>query len=373
MIRRRAELRMRSARIRIMATLRYFTKHPPDSVSMVTADYLTALAEHRGRQTLFTRQSPARLKTLREHALIESAVSSNRIEGVEIDRDRAAPLILHRARTRNRPEEEVRGYRDALDLIHAQGARLPVREETILRLHAMVRGDIGDAGRYKERTDPIIETQPDGRSRVRFTPVAAGDTPAAMRELIQQWDFCMAERPAPVPVVLAAFNLDFLCIHPFRDGNGRVSRLLLLLMCYHAGFEFGRYVSIEKLIERNKERYYETLEISSRGWHRGENNAWPYINFILYTLKTACRDFEERFESADLPRGEKSRVVRSAVTESGREFRISDIEGACPGVSRDLVRRVLRELRAEGRIECSGRGRSAIWRKVGGPKRGNKP
>jgi Fic family protein len=209
---------------------------------------------------------------LREHALIESAVSSNRIEGVEVEQARIGTLVFGKPLLRDRDEEEVRGYRDALQLIHEQGTKLPVSEETILKLHRLTRGEIWDAGQYKEKDSDIIEKYPDGRERVRFKTVSAAETAGCMQELIERWHDCVREHWVHPLIALAAFNLDFLCIHPFRDGNGRVSRLLLLLQCYHLGYEVGRYISLERIIEQNKERYYETLEQSSQGWHEGKHD-----------------------------------------------------------------------------------------------------
>lgn len=260
--------------------------------------YLADLGEARGKQELFTRQSPQRLKALREHALIESAVSSNRIEGVTIEQSRVKAVVLGKSLLRDRDEEEIRGYRDALDLIHDQHTKLSISEKTILQLHRLSRANIGDAGQYKKKDSDIIEKLPDGRVRVRFKTVSARKTPAAMRALINAWEDSIDEREIHPAIAMAAMNLDFLCIHPFRDGNGRVSRLLLLLQCYHLGYEIGRYISLERAIEENKDRYYETLEQSSQGWHDGKHDPWPYINYVLYILKTAYREFEKRVGSS---------------------------------------------------------------------------
>ena len=227
-----------------------------------TSWYLADLGEFRGKQALYTRQSPQRLKTLREHALIESSVSSNRIEGVVVETKRVRELVLGRPLLRDRDEEEVRGYRDALQRIHEEGASLPVTEKTVRELHRLARGEIWDAGKYKEKDSDIIERSPDGTERIRFQTVPAKATPRAMKELLHDWNATLKEKKIHPLIALAAFNLDFLCIHPFRDGNGRVSRLLLLLQCYHLGYEVGRYISLERLIEQNKDRYYETLEHS---------------------------------------------------------------------------------------------------------------
>ncbi|MFB0515307.1 MAG: Fic family protein [Candidatus Neomarinimicrobiota bacterium] len=346
-----------------MMTLRLFSREI-EAIPAATSWYLADLGEARGKQELFTRQSPQRLKALREHALIESAISSNRIEGVEVDQSRIATIVFGKPLLRDRDEEEVGGYRRALTLIHEQGARLPVSEETLLRLHRLTRGEIRDAGQYKEKVSDIIEKYPDGRSRVRFKTVPAGDTPAYIRELVELYGDGIKERKIPPAVLLAAFNLDFLCIHPFRDGNGRVSRLLLLLQCYHLGFEVGRYISLERLIEQNKERYYETLEQSSHGWHEGEHDPWPYINYILFIIKTAYREFEVRLGQLGTPRGEKTALVLRAIDRAPGPFRIAELQNECPNVSMDLIRRVLKKLRAENQLECLSRGQKAQWRKT---------
>ena len=329
-----------------------------------TSWYLADLGEFRGKQELYTQQSPQRLKTLREHALIESAVSSNRIEGVSVDPSRVRDvLVAPKPLFRDRDEEEVRGYRDALKLLHEDAARMPVSETTICTLHRLARGQIWDAGQYKEKDGDIIERYPDGRERVRFHPVPAAGTPSAMAGLVDDWQHCLDERWVHPLIAMAAFNLDFLCIHPFRDGNGRVSRLALLLQCYQLGYEVGRYISLERLIEENKDRYYETLEQSSQGWHEGKHDPWPYINYLLSILKMAYREFAERVGEVKAPRGSKTDLVLAAIDRFAGEFTMSQLEQTCPGVSRDMIRRVLRERQSANVIECQGRGPAARWKK----------
>lgn len=345
-----------------MMTLRQLAAEPP-TLPTQTTWYLTDLAEARGKQELFTRQSPQKLKVLREHALIESAVSSNRIEGVEVDQSRVATLLFGKPALRDRDEEEVRGYRDALKLIHESGAHLRISEATIKTLHKLSRGRIWDAGAYKEKDVDIIQTYPDGRSRIRFKSLSPKETPRTMAKTIDLWQQGMREQWVPPLVLAAALNLDFLCIHPFRDGNGRVSRLLFLLACYHCGIEAGRYISLERLIEDNKERYYEVLEQSSRRWHEGKHDPWPTINFLLYILRQACKELEERVGRMKSPRGAKTDMVEHAIETVSGEFGVTDVERLCPGVSRDMIRRLLRDLKAAGRIECLGRGPGAKWRK----------
>jgi Fic family protein len=340
-------------------------------VPVSTAWALSRLGEALGKQELFRRQSPQRLKVLRENALIESAVSSNRIEGVEIDPTRVATVVLGTRRLRDRDEEEVRGYRDALRLIHEGGRNLSISERTIRELHRLAKANTGDAEAYKQQDSDIIERYRDGRSRIRFRTVPARQTPEAMAELISLWHQCRSERWVPPSIATAAFNLDFLCIHPFRDGNGRVSRLLLLLQCYHFDCEVGRFVSLERTIEENKDRYYETLEESSRGWHEGGHDPWPYGNYLLYILQTAYRQFEERVGQTVSPRGAKTEIVTGAIGRTTDSFRVADLQRECPGVSLDLIRSVLKRLKEAGAVTCLGRGQQARWRKTEGWEFGN--
>src|SRR5260370_762983 len=199
-------------------TLRQFSAKP-ETIPAATGWYLADLGVALGKQELFTKQSPQKLKVLREHALIESAVSSNRIEGVEVDPSRIGTIVFGKTSLRDRDEEEVRGYRKALDLIHTKGAALPVTEDTIRKLHSLSRGGLGDAGEYKQTENDIIEVHPDGRREVRFHTVVAADTPACMAELIQDWSHLQNQRAVHPLIALGAFNLAFLCIHPFRHAN----------------------------------------------------------------------------------------------------------------------------------------------------------
>jgi len=164
---------------------------------------------------------------------------------------------------------------------------------------------------------------------------------------------------------MCAFNLDFLCIHPFRDGNGRTSRLLFVQQCYHLGLEVGRYISLERVIEQNKERYYETLQGSSAGWHGGKHDPWKYINFLLFVLKEAYKEFETRLGRVAEPKGAKAELVRAAVNRQAVTFRLSDIERECPGVGRDWIRALLRAMKAEGLVRSTGHGAGAKWERIG--------
>ena len=347
-----------------MMTLRQFASRI-ETIPATTSWYLADLGEARGKQELFARQSPQKLKVLRENALIESAVSSNRIEGVEADQARVATVVFGKGQLRDRNEEEIRGYRNALELIHERGAGLPVSEQTIRQLHRLVRGEIWDAGKYKDTDSDVIEKLANGRQRIRFKTTTAAKTPAYMNEMVRLWTDSVRERHVHPLVLMAAMNLDFLCIHPFRDGNGRVSRLLLLLQCYQLGFEVGRYVSLERVIEENKERYYETLKQSSQGWHEGRHDPWPYVNYLLFILKSVYAELEERAGQMKSPRGAKTALVGAAIDAFPGQFSLGELARACPGVSRDMVRRVLRNLKKARKIICLGRGPGATWRKEG--------
>lgn len=357
------QLRPRQPDNSVMKTMQRFVNEPP-ALPAVASMYLADVMEGRGRQDLFTRQSPQRLDALRQHAIIESSVSSNRIEGVSIDQGRIAPVLVGKAALRDRDEEEVRGYRDALNLIHSQGTKLKITERTIKDLHRLTRGEIWDAGRYKTENSDILERFPDGRVRVRFRAVPAEETPSQMKELIRLWSYGLKEKRVHPVILLAAMNFDFLCIHPFRDGNGRVSRLLLLLQSYGLGLEVGRYISLERLIENNKERYYEVLAASSARWHEGKHDPWPYINFVLYTLKVAYHELESRLRKERSPRGAKTELIEAVVAAFKADFTLSELEHACPGVSHGMVKRVLRELKKSGKIKSLGRGPGAKWTKV---------
>ncbi len=347
-----------------MMTLKWFISSL-DAIPVSTSWYLADISEAKGRQEFYKKQSPQRLKSLKEHALIESAVSSNRIEGVEVDTKRIGTILFGKSLLQDRSEEEVRGYREALKLIHDTASTLSLTEDICQELHRRIRGEIWDAGKYKEKDSDIIEINYDGTSTIRFRTVPAAKTASFMNELITSWQECLRDTKIPPLVTMAAFNLDFLCIHPFRDGNGRVSRLLMLLMCYHLGIEVGRFISLERLIEQNKERYYETLKMSSEGWHEGRHNPWHYINFVCFVIKKAYEEFENRLIGTPQPKGEKTTIIHKAVESISGNFSVADLQRECPGVGIDMIRRVLKNLQSQGAIECLGRGRNAKWNKRG--------
>jgi Fic family protein len=323
------------------------------------------IAEGKGRQDLYTRQSPHILRALREQALIQSAESSNRIEGVTVEPGRLGPLIIGNVRPRDRSEEEVQNYRRALDQIHSRANELPVNPDVLRLLHRTAQEGAGDAGEWKRVNNDIVELRPGQAPSIRFRTVAFGDAPAATAELCQLYAYALEQEKAPALLAAAALVLDFLCIHPFRDGNGRVSRLLTLLVLYHHGYEVGRYVSLERLIEETCEEYYEALRRSSQDWHEGRHDLVPWLNYYLSVVYRAYKAFEERAGQVKSPRGAKADLVLGAIRRTIGPFRIADLQQACPGVSVDWIRQILKGLRAEGKVECLGRGHQAQWRKRG--------
>jgi Fic family protein len=264
------------------------------TLPLSTVWLMTDVAAARGRQDLYTRQAPQLLKALRDTALVQSVESSNRIEGVTVAPDRLVPLVLEGAKPRDRSEEEIRGYRRALDLVDASPKDLDITPDLLMKLHALIQEGSGDAGAWKRVTNEIIELRPGAPPLVRFRPVSVEDTPAAVDELCLAYRHAVGQSLAPPPVVAAALVLDFLCIHPFRDGNGRVSRLLTLLALYQHEYEVGRYISLERLVEESKADYYDVLQRSSEGWHDGSHDLIPWLNFFLAVLKRAYRELAAR-------------------------------------------------------------------------------
>jgi Fic family protein len=330
-----------------------------DSQQLAT---LRALGEYRGKQQLFVSQSPEVLSGLRQVAVVESTESSNRLEGVVVASHRLKSLVLKNAAPQSRSEQEVAGYRDALSLIHESGEEMPFSEGTVMQLHSMLyRYMPQPGGHWKATNNDIIERHPDGSSRIRFRPVSAHLTPMAMADMMARYRTALDQHLADPLVLVPLVVLDFLCIHPFPDGNGRIARLLTLQLLYHFGYAVGRFISLERIFEESKESYYETLEASSQGWHKGEHNIAPWLDYFWGALLRAYKEFEERVGTIERGRGAKGDRVRAEILKRQLPFSITDIEEACPGISRDTVRMVLRAMKVEGLIAPMGKGRSAKW------------
>lgn len=336
-------------------------------VDVTVASLMSALGRYQGRQELYQHQAPQVLETLRQVAMIESTEASNRIEGIEVAPGRLRALIAHAA-PQNRSESEVAGYRDVLARIHTSQIRLPITPEAIRSMHTALYTYLpGEGGQWKQRDNVIRQALPEGREVARYVPLPAEETPAAMSELCQALAEVWEKEAVDRLLVANAFILDFLCIHPFTDGNGRLARLLALLLYYAAGYEVGRYVSLERIIEHTKETYYEALYRSSQRWDTGQHDLTPWHQYSLGVLVYAYREFETHVNQVTAAPGAKSQTVVSALQAFAPEqtFTMADLERICPTVSRATIRRVLDQLRAEGGIDCLGTGRSARWIKLG--------
>lgn len=342
----------------------FLTQLPIDLPLLQAVSYLEY---QRGRQGLFRSERPELLSQLRTLATIESTESSSRLEGAVAPRERIEGVVLRDAAPQNRSEQEIAGYRDALRMIHESALHIPFTESSIKQVHQLLYRYLPTpGGRYKATQNDIVERQPDGTiARVRFSPPSPFQTPGAMRDLVERYASATQAGGVPPVLLVALAVLDFLCIHPFPDGNGRTARLLTLLLLYHHGFEVGRYVSLERVIEQSRESYYETLEASSSGWHTSEHDPRPWIDYFLGVLTAAYGELEQRVEAVQ-PQdgGTKTAMVRDAVARRQAPFQISDIERDLPTVSRDMIRLVLNQLRAEGTLALEGRGRGAKWVKV---------
>ncbi len=332
-----------------------------ESVPMGTSWLLSQCTEAKGKQDLWTRQKPEVLAALREQAIIQSAESSNRIEGVTVPAARLKPLVLGKTRPRDRSEEEVAGYRKALNWIFTRKGPIRMEPRVIQHLHATAQGGMsGDAGRWKSRDNEIIEILPNGERRVRFTAIPAKETPGAVDLLCRNYNAVIEEDSLPPLLPLATFVFDLLCIHPFRDGNGRVSRLATTILLLQQGYEVGRYVSLERLVEDSKEDYYRILQECSAGWHQGRNGIIPWWNYFLGILRRAYAEFEQHVESTEA-RPAKAELVRQAVLAQVGPFTLADLKARVPAASAQLIKKVLGQMKQKRRIKLAGHGRSARW------------
>ncbi|MCK4776710.1 MAG: Fic family protein [Candidatus Krumholzibacteria bacterium] len=327
------------------------------------ASALKKIGEYKGMQALFARQTPEVLESLRRVARIESNESSNRIEGVTAPPDRVRALVLDDTKPRDRSEQEIAGYRDVLETIHDSGDYMALSIHSIKQLHAkMYSYQPEDGGQWKHVDNKIIESNPDGSIKeIRFEPVAAAETEGTMEELVRDYDLAINQYHLEPLIVIPLTILDFLCIHPFLDGNGRMSRLLTLLLLYHADIQVGRFISLERVIEDSKATYYESLKASSQKWHEGAHDPYPWINYFWGILLKAYHEFEERVGEIRSKKLSKTEQIRMAIERKVGLFAISEIEEECPHISRDMIKLVLRDLRDAGVITVQGKGRGARW------------
>lgn len=325
------------------------------------------IGEYRGKEALFIQQTPQALDTLRQVAIIQSTESSNRIEGIEAPSQRIKKLVQNKTKPQTRSEQEIAGYRDALATIHTSYANMPFTTGVVLQLHASLYQFVPQqGGRWKLTDNEISELRPDGMKFTRFKTVPAFRTSEAMETLHRLFHAKMNQEQIDPLFLIPAYVLDFLCIHPFTDGNGRVARLLTLLLLYQSGYEVGRYISLEHIIENQREGYYDALYKSSQGWHQGKHTLLPWWEYFLgVMLLPAYREFERRTGELHNAHGAKSEMVLSAIEKLPGTFRYADLAQACPNVSRPTIKRVLARLRDEGLIHCTKPGRDATWEKKG--------
>jgi Fic family protein len=330
------------------------------SVPLGTSWLLAACMEAKGKQDLWIRQKPEVLKVLRELAIIQSTESSNRIEGVTIPPERLRPVVIGRARPRDRSEEELAGYRRALDWVFSRKAATSITPSVVRKLDAFAQGgSSADAGEWKRQDNEITEILPSGRRIVRFVPTSAKDTPGAVEMLCHNYRQACNEGRVPPLLIVATFIFDLLCIHPFRDGNGRVARLATTLLLQSHGFQVSRYISLERMVEESRKEYYQVLAECSRGWHEGKNDILPWWN-LLGVIRAAYKEFERQVESAS-SRPAKSGLVKRTILEQVEQFTLADLSAQLPTASPQLIKKVLAELKQKGKVRLLGRGRGARW------------
>ena len=327
--------------------------------------YLTQIHEYKGQQNLFIEAKADALSNLLEVAKIQSTEASNRIEGIITTDDRLKKIVREKTMPQTRSEKEIAGYRDVLATIHESHDYISPKPAVILQLHRDLYKFSGKSigGSFKNADNMIAEELPDGQRIIRFQPVPAWETPEAIRVLCDAFQEAMQDTELDPLLLIPIFILDFLCIHPFNDGNGRMSRLLTLLLLYRAGYIVGKYISIEKLISDTKETYYEVLQQSSQNWHEGTNDYAPFVTYLLGILVAAYRDFETRIELMTNRGLSKPDRVREIVKQHLGKITKAEILEKCPDISQITVQRALAEMLKNGEITklSGGRYTSYIW------------
>lgn len=327
--------------------------------------YVAKIHEYKGRQDLYIRQKPVELERLVEVARIQSTEASNKIEGIVTTSARIKQLMSKKTSPRNRDEKEIIGYRDVLNTIHESHEFIHLRPSYILQLHRdlLKRTGLSYGGTFKNVQNYIKETLPDGTEITRFTPVAPYETPAAVEAICDSYARTQALETIDPLILIPAFICDFLCIHPFNDGNGRMSRLLTLLLLYQNGFEVGKYISVEKEIEKTKDIYYDVLEGADFGWHEEKNDYTPFIRYMLQVILSCYVDFEERVGMMQSS-GAKSTaydVIKAYADSKIGKFTSADIIANCPSVGRSSALAALKKLTDEGYLTKLKTGRNIAY------------
>ena len=323
---------------------------------------IAAIYKAAGKQELYLKQRPAELELLVEIAKVQSTESSNAIEGIVTTNTRIRQLVAEKTTPRNRSEKEIAGYRDVLSLVHDSFEVIPITRNYILQLHKILYGytDSSFAGKTKNVQNYISATHPDGRSEILFTPLAPYETPEALDRICEQYNYVIGNAILEPLIAIPVFVHDFLCIHPFNDGNGRMSRLLTTLLLYRSGFYVGKYISLEAKIEKHKDLYYDALRASQIGWHEGLDDPVPFIKYMLGTIIAAYRDFEERFSLVETKETAVA-TIRKAVRFRIGPFTKRDLLDLCPRYSEAAIEGALRKLVETGEIRREGVGRSTFY------------
>lgn len=324
--------------------------------------FVAQIREHKGRQELYLRQKPVELERLVEAAKIQSTDSSNRIEGIGTSNARMKQLVEERTTPRNRDEQEIAGYRDVLNTIHESYEHIPLKGDVILQLHQALLAYTNKTfgGKFKNTQNYINETHTDGNSFTRFTPPAPFETPGAVEAICTSYRQALERQVVDPLILIPIFICDFLCIHPFNDGNGRLSRLLTTLLLYQSGFMVGKYISIEQKIERTKDVYYDVLAKASNGWYEEKNDYFPFIKYFLGIVLNCYRDLEGRLGSVDR-KSTPYEIVRKAVDNTLGVFTKALILELCPSIRSSSVEAALKRLKDEGYILRQGSGRNTTY------------
>ena len=324
--------------------------------------YIASIYKEAGKQELYLKQRPEELSKLVEIAKIQSTEASNAIEGIVTTSTRIRQLVAEKTTPRNRNEQEIAGYRDVLNIIHENFDAIPITQNFILQLHKIMYQHMNNpiGGHTKNVQNYISATYPDKHTEILFTPPAPFETPEALDRICEEYNRIIGNAEAEPLIAIPIFIHDFLCIHPFNDGNGRMSRLLTSLLLYRSGFYVGKYISLEAKIAKHKDLYYEALRQSQHGWHEGTENVVPFIKYVLGTILAAYRDFEDRFSIVEKKTSALEMVRKASMQKIGR-FNKQDIRELCPTLSVSSVEGALRKLVEEGDLKREGNGRSTCY------------
>ncbi len=323
---------------------------------------IAAIYKEAGKQEQYLKQRPQEMEKLIEIAKIQGTEASNAIEGIVTTSTRIKQLVEEKTTPRNRDEQEIAGYRDVLNVIHESFDAIPITQNYILQLHKMLYSHMNNplAGRTKSVQNYISAAYPDGHTEILFTSLAPNETSEAFDRICEEYNRVIGNLEVEPLIIIPIFIHDFLCIHPFNDGNGRMSRLLTTLLLYQNGFYIGKYISLEAKISKNKDLYYSAMSQSQTGWHEGKEDALPFIKYILGTILASYKDFEERISLVQekLPALE---MVRMASKSKIGRFNKQDIRKLCPTLSDSSIEGALRKLVAAGELKKEGKGKSTCY------------